>query len=153
MPMRLATSAPESPACSRSVRSSAATCRDRIEVCGLPGILGASASCASAYYAAPNPTIGVLLAVLATLDGPLMGKPEINRADIERKIMDETVVEKTWQIPAHGGKGPVTITLRMPEVTITDSQGRHIVISPEQADAVSSRIGDIAYWLEDGVKD
>ncbi|MGH3946976.1 MAG: hypothetical protein ACRDSI_18340 [Pseudonocardiaceae bacterium] len=34
-------------------------------------------------------------------------------------------------------------------MTITDSQGRHIVISPEQADLVSSKMGDIAYWFED----
>ncbi|MFZ0873949.1 MAG: hypothetical protein WAN20_05340 [Pseudonocardiaceae bacterium] len=73
----------------------------------------------------------------------------MNRAEIERKIMSETVVEKIWEIPTHGGKGPVTVSLRMPEVTITDSQGRHIVISPEQADVVSSRMGDIAYWLDD----
>ncbi|MGH3811105.1 MAG: hypothetical protein ACRDUV_01445 [Pseudonocardiaceae bacterium] len=69
--------------------------------------------------------------------------------DAERKVMSETVVEKTWEIPAHGGKGPVTVTLRMPDVTITDSEGRHIVISPEQAEIVSARVGDIAYWIED----
>ncbi len=62
------------------------------------------------------------------------------------------MVEKTWEVPAHSGKGPVTITLRMPEVTIADSQGRHIVISPEQADIVSSKMEDIACWLED-IKD
>jgi hypothetical protein len=73
----------------------------------------------------------------------------MDRAEIERKIMSETVVEKTWEIPAHGGKGPVTITLRMPEVKITDSEGRHIVIAPEQADLVSARIGDIAGWIDD----
>ncbi|MGH3753721.1 MAG: hypothetical protein ACRDRP_13685 [Pseudonocardiaceae bacterium] len=72
--------------------------------------------------------------------------------EIERKFMSEAVVEKTWEVPAHGGKGPVTITLRMPEVTITDSQGRHIVISPGQADIVSSKMSDIAYWFED-IKD
>ena len=64
--------------------------------------------------------------------------------------MDATVVEKTWQIAAHGGKGPVTITLRMPEVKITDSEGRYILIAPHQADVVSSRMGDIAYWINDG---
>ena len=69
--------------------------------------------------------------------------------DAERKIMSETVVEKSWEVPAHGGKGPVTITLRIPEVTVTDSEGRHIVISPEQAEFVSSKLGDIAYWFED----
>jgi hypothetical protein len=74
----------------------------------------------------------------------------VDRAEIERKIMSETVVEKTWQIAAYGGRGPVTITLRMPEVTITDSEGRYIVISPQQADVVSSRMGDIAGWIEEG---
>ncbi|MGH3805215.1 MAG: hypothetical protein ACRDRU_00920 [Pseudonocardiaceae bacterium] len=69
--------------------------------------------------------------------------------DIERKIMDRVVVEKTWEIPAHHDKGPVTITLRIPEVTIIDSQGRHIVISPEQTDLVASRMTDIAYWMDD----
>ncbi len=77
----------------------------------------------------------------------------MDRADAERTIMDATVVEKTWQVPAHNGKGPVTIALRMPEVTITDSEGRHIVISPEQADLVGSRIGDIVYWMEDSTED
>ncbi|HWR48224.1 MAG TPA: hypothetical protein VN327_11525 [Pseudonocardiaceae bacterium] len=67
--------------------------------------------------------------------------------------MSEAVVEKTWEVPAHSGKGPVTITLRLPEVTITDSEGRYIVISPEQADIVSSRMEDIACWLEDSVTD
>ncbi|HEU0089373.1 MAG TPA: hypothetical protein VFQ77_17315 [Pseudonocardiaceae bacterium] len=74
----------------------------------------------------------------------------VNAGDIERKIMDATVVEKVWEIPAHNGKGPVTIALRMPEVTITDSEGRHIVISPQQAGLVSARMDDIAYWIEDG---
>ena len=78
-----------------------------------------------------------------------MNLAKTNLVDIERRIMSEAVVEKTWQVPARSGKGPVTITLRMPEVTITDSQGRHIVISPEQADILSSKVGDIACWLED----
>jgi len=71
----------------------------------------------------------------------------MNRVEIERKVMSETVVEKTWEIPAHGGKGPLTIALRLPEVTITDSQGRHIVISPEQADLVSVKMSYIVDWI------
>lgn len=82
-----------------------------------------------------------------------MDSMKIDAVEIERKIMSETVVEKTWEVPAHGGKGPVTVTLRMPEVTITDSQGRHIVISPQQADIVSSKMGDIAYWIDDAPGD
>ena len=71
----------------------------------------------------------------------------MDRVDIERKIMNETVVEKTWEIPAQGGKGPVTIALRMPDVTITDSQGRYIVVSPEQADLVSVKMSYIVDWI------
>jgi hypothetical protein len=32
----------------------------------------------------------------------------------------------------------------MPEVTITDSEGRYIVIASQRADVVSSRMGEIA---------
>jgi hypothetical protein len=67
--------------------------------------------------------------------------------EIDRKIMSDTVVEKTWEIPAHADKGPVTITLRMPEVRITDSEGRHIVISPAQADLVSTQMSYIVDWM------
>jgi hypothetical protein len=74
-------------------------------------------------------------------------------SEIDRKIMDEVVVEKTWQIPAYAGKGPMSITVRMPEVTVTDSQGRHIVISPEQADLMGLRLSDIGCWMEDGASD
>lgn len=77
----------------------------------------------------------------------------MSRAEIDRKAMDEVVVEKTWQIPAHGEKGPLTVTVLMPAVTITDSQGRHIVISPEQADLVSSRLQDIGWWIRGGDSD
>ncbi|MGH3772941.1 MAG: hypothetical protein ACRDRW_16370 [Pseudonocardiaceae bacterium] len=28
----------------------------------------------------------------------------MDRLEIERKIMDTAVVEKTWEIPAHGGR-------------------------------------------------
>jgi hypothetical protein len=51
---------------------------------------------------------------------------DMDRVEIERRIMSATVVEKIWEIPGQAGKGPVTIALRVPEVTITDSQDRHI---------------------------
>ncbi len=41
----------------------------------------------------------------------------------------------------------------MPEVTITDSQGRHIVVSPEHADLVSAKMGYIADWIQDAAVD
>ncbi|MGH3669521.1 MAG: hypothetical protein ACRDSH_02630 [Pseudonocardiaceae bacterium] len=61
--------------------------------------------------------------------------------------MSETVVEKTWDIPANGGTGPVTVVLRMPNVLIIDSKGRHILIAPEQAGLVSTRMGEVAAWI------
>ncbi|MGH3550765.1 MAG: hypothetical protein ACRDQU_22120 [Pseudonocardiaceae bacterium] len=67
--------------------------------------------------------------------------------------MSETVVEQTWEIPAHGDKGPVTVALRLPDVTITDSQGRQIVVSPEQADLVSAKMGYIVDWIQDAPVD
>jgi hypothetical protein len=72
--------------------------------------------------------------------------------EIDRKIMNHTVVEKTWEIPSHGGKGPVTIVLRMPEVRVTDSEGRHIVISPAQADLVSTRMSYIVDWMDEAAQ-
>ncbi len=96
-----------------------------------------------------NHPIGTLLALPAILDGLSMDR----RAELDLKDMDKAVVEKTWQIPAHGGKGPVTVMVRMPEVTITDSQGRHIVISPEQAELVGGRLEDISWWIHDGASD
>ncbi len=89
MPSLLATSAPDSPACSRSTRSSAATCRERTEVCGLPG----------------------------------------------------------------RGKGPVSIVVRMPDVLIIDSRGRHILVAPEQARLVSTQMGCVADWIDDCMGD
>ena len=76
----------------------------------------------------------------------------MNLEEIEREFTSETVIEKTWEVPAHSGKGPVTVRLRLPEVTITGSEGWYIVISPEQAKIVSSKMEDIAYWLADAAE-
>lgn len=70
--------------------------------------------------------------------------------DIATMRMAEAVVEKTWTIPGYEGKGPVTMTLRLPELTVTDSDGRHIVVSPRQSEIMASRLGGIADWLAHG---
>ena len=72
------------------------------------------------------------------------------REAYDLREMDERVEEKSWQIPAHEGKGPVTMSLRLPELTITDSDGRFIVISPRQCAIVGSRLSDIDDWLQYG---
>jgi hypothetical protein len=66
---------------------------------------------------------------------------------MKRKNMSEMLVEKTWDIPANGATGPVTVVLRMPNVLIIDSKGRHILLAPEQAGLVSSKMGEVAEWL------
>lgn len=67
--------------------------------------------------------------------------------------MAETPAEKTWNIPAHADKGPVTIALRIPEVRVTDSAGREIVLAPEQAELVSAKLGNVSDWLQHGDDD
>jgi hypothetical protein len=60
----------------------------------------------------------------------------------------EIMVEKTWEIPANGGKsGPVTVVVRIPNVLIIDSRGRHILVAPEQADLVSTKMAEVAAWI------
>jgi hypothetical protein len=60
----------------------------------------------------------------------------------------EIMVEKTWQIPAKGDKaGPVTVVVRVPNVLIIDSRGRHILVAPEQGELVSAKMGEVADWI------
>lgn len=73
--------------------------------------------------------------------------------EVGRQRLAEAVVEKTWQVPAYEGCGPVTMTLRLPEVTVTDSEGRYIVISPRQSGLVGMRIAAINDWLRYGDED
>jgi hypothetical protein len=81
-----------------------------------------------------------LLAVLAMKDGSGM--------DPLARATSEMVVEKTWQIPANGDKaGPVTLVVRLPNVLIIDSRGRHILVAPEQAELVSTKMGEVADWI------
>lgn len=75
------------------------------------------------------------------------------RTEIEKRIMAETPLEKTWEIPAQADKGPLTVSLRIPEVRVTDSAGRYIVIGPEQADLLSSKLDNISSWLQGGDRD
>jgi hypothetical protein len=72
------------------------------------------------------------------------------REKVERQDMAEQVTEKLWHIPACEGSGPIVMTLKVPDVTITDSQGRFIVISPRQSAIVSSRLESINDWLQYG---
>ncbi|MGB8960347.1 MAG: hypothetical protein WCC38_00105, partial [Pseudonocardiaceae bacterium] len=71
----------------------------------------------------------------------------------QRQIMSKTAVEKTWKVPAHHGRGPVSICVRMPDVLIIDSRGRHILIAPEQARLMSTEMGCVADWIHDCMGD
>jgi hypothetical protein len=73
--------------------------------------------------------------------------------ELGRQRLADAIVEKTWQVPAYEGLGPVTMTLRLPEVTITDSEGRYVVISPRQSGVVSMRMAAINDWLRYGDED
>ena len=77
----------------------------------------------------------------------------VDSDEIARRYMAEQVTEKVWRIPGYEGSGPITMTLRLPEVTISDSDGRHIVISPRQSAIVSSQLDRINDWLRHGEED
>jgi hypothetical protein len=72
------------------------------------------------------------------------------RAEWDRQRMAEKATEKVWTVPTFEGSGPVTMTLRIPDVTITDSAGRYIVISPRQTAIVGARLDRITDWLQYG---
>jgi hypothetical protein len=73
--------------------------------------------------------------------------------EIELRVMREQALERVWTIPSCEGSGPVTMTLRVPEVTIKDSAGRYIVISPQQSAIVSEHLESINDWLQYGLVD
>ena len=75
------------------------------------------------------------------------------RARFEIAAMERAPREKQWTIPPQADKGPVNITLRLPEVQVDDSAGRHILIGPEQADILGSRLIGIRDWLQEGHED
>lgn len=74
----------------------------------------------------------------------------VARDELDRKGMTEQATVKVWSIPACEGTGPVTMTLRVPDVRISDSEGRYIIISPRQTAIVSSRLESINDWLQYG---
>lgn len=78
---------------------------------------------------------------------------ENRRDELDRRAMAEQITEKVWRVPGYEGAGPVTMTVRVPEVTITDSAGRFIVISPRQSAIVGSRLECINDWLQYGADD
>ena len=61
------------------------------------------------------------------------------RDDLDRRGMAEQATVKVWTIPGYEGSGPVTMTLRIPDVRISDSEGRFIIVSPRQSAIVGSR--------------
>lgn len=75
------------------------------------------------------------------------------RTRFEIAAMTRTPRQKQWTIPPQADKGPVHITVRLPEVQVDDSGGRHILIGPEQADVLGSRLIGIRDWLQEGHDD
>ena len=75
------------------------------------------------------------------------------REEAELRLMDRNQDERSWIVPAQADKGPITVTMRVPEVRIVDSSGRHIVVGPEQADLLGSKLCNIRDWLQMGDAD
>lgn len=70
--------------------------------------------------------------------------------DWDVQAMSRVPSEKTWLVPARAHRGPMTISLRVPEVCVTDSDGRQITIAPEQAELLAAKLSRITDWLQHG---
>jgi hypothetical protein len=88
--------------------------------------------------------------VWQTLPGEANNVNDIERENLAKQRLADAIVDRTWHIPAYEGQGPVTLTLRLPEVRISDSEGRFIVVSPRQSELVGDRMTAITEWLRYG---
>jgi hypothetical protein len=79
--------------------------------------------------------------------------PDQLREEVELRLVERSATERSWIVPAHADKGPITVSMRAPEVRIVDSAGRHIVVGPEQADLLGSKLCSIRDWLQMGDAD
>lgn len=60
---------------------------------------------------------------------------------------EKALVAKAWQVPGADGVGPVTMTVCVSEVRITDADGRYVVLAPQQSADVGAELVDIGDWL------
>lgn len=80
-------------------------------------------------------------------DRPAEAPETIKEAELRhmKAVPDEVV----WTVDGVDGHGPVTMTLVVPQVTITDGAGRSIVVTPKQADVISARLTDLSCFVQD----
>jgi hypothetical protein len=69
-------------------------------------------------------------------------------AQVHREMMDRTPLSKTWTVESHDNQGPAIMTMRMPDITITDAEGRHIVLTAKQCAVLGSYMTDTLEWIE-----
>ncbi|WP_156754786.1 hypothetical protein [Actinokineospora pegani] len=67
---------------------------------------------------------------------------------LHRAIMKHAPLERTWRVPGHDGVPEALMTLRMPDVTITDGQGRSVVLSPKQSAVVGHYLSSVMDWID-----
>ncbi|WP_152552263.1 hypothetical protein [Actinokineospora spheciospongiae] len=67
---------------------------------------------------------------------------------LHRALMDRAPAERTWRVPGHDGVPEALMTLRMPDVTITDGEGRSVVLSPKQSAVVGHYLSMVMDWID-----
>lgn len=70
-----------------------------------------------------------------------------NMAEAEQRYMAELPDVLRWTVAGVGDHGPVTMSLQLPHVTITDAAGRSIVVAPQQAEIVGTRLAGIPEYI------
>ncbi|PPK70241.1 hypothetical protein V5P93_000881 [Actinokineospora auranticolor] len=69
-------------------------------------------------------------------------------AEIHQKIMDRLPVSRTWAVPADEHGGAAIMTMRMPDITITDATGAHIVLTAKQCAVLGRYMSNTIDWME-----
>ena len=74
-------------------------------------------------------------------------------SDVERRhrtAVGQPPAARTWRIPGPDGAPEAMMTVRFPDVTITDTEGRSVVLSPEQSVIMGHQIIGALEWIEAG---
>ncbi|GLZ41232.1 hypothetical protein [Actinokineospora sp. NBRC 105648] len=72
-----------------------------------------------------------------------------NLAELHRQVVERIPEVKTWTIEQTDETGPAIISMRMPDLVITDADGSSITLSLRQCLLVIRHMSDVTDWFEE----